>query len=102
MTTVGGNRGLELLPLGLAAFPMPPKRSGASPDWATLARPEGWPGAPWSPPRPPAFEGSDLLRPSVRLDEEEVGVSVGDWFESREEGEAVPSLLSLFFLLPLA
>ena len=37
---------------------------------------------------------------SLRVELEEEGVRFGDWFESREpdDGDAVPSLLSLFFL----
>lgn len=36
---------------------------------------------------------------SLSVVEEEVGVRTGDWFdESRDEGDDVPSLESLFFL----
>lgn len=35
---------------------------------------------------------------SLRVDVEDEGVSTGDWLESRDEGDAVPSLESLFFL----
>lgn len=35
---------------------------------------------------------------SFRVDVEEEGVRTGDWLASRDDGEAVPSLLSLFFL----
>jgi len=40
-----------------------------------------------------------LLRPSLRVEVEDDGVRAGDWLEgSRFEGDAVPSLPSLFFL----
>ena len=47
------------------------------------------------------FGGRGLLRMSLtRVELEDRGVRLGDWFESREpdDGNAVPSLLSLFFL----
>jgi hypothetical protein len=50
----------------------------------------------WS---PVELGGRGLLRISLTAVEEDVGVNTGDWFdESRPEGEAVPSLESLFFL----
>lgn len=39
-----------------------------------------------------------MFRGSFRVDVEDVGVRTGDWLESRDEGDAVPSLESLFFL----
>lgn len=35
---------------------------------------------------------------SLSVDVEDDGVRTGDWLESRDEGDAVPSLESLFFL----
>lgn len=80
MTTVGG---ILELPLGLELAPMAPN----------LSTP-----APW--PRPSVeFGGSGLLRISLTAVVEDVGVRVGDWVDgSRDEGDAVPSLESLFFL----
>ncbi len=58
---------------------------------------------PWSPPSPPALLGGNgLLRMSFSVDDEEDGVRTGDWFEASlvepiDDGEAVPSLESLFF-----
>lgn len=47
----------------------------------------------------PALPAMGLPRESFRVDVEDVGVRTGDWFEaSRDEGEAVPSFESLFFL----
>lgn len=79
MTTVGGP--LEL-PLGLE-LPMELKRSA----------PGAWP-------RPSVeFGGRGLLRMSLTAVDEDVGVKTGDWVDgSRDEGDAVPSLESLFFL----
>lgn len=75
----------------------PPNRSGPAFCW--LTKWEGWFGAPWSPPE--VLEGKGLLRMSLRVDVEDDGVRTGDWFASRPEadddGEAVPSLDSLFF-----
>jgi len=68
---------------------------------------DDWPPSgllPWSPPRPPALLGGrGLFRMSFRVDEEDEGVRTGDWLaasldEPREDGDAVPSLESLFFL----
>ncbi len=99
MTTVGGSLALALPPLGLDAPPMEPKRSGTLPCWATFDRLEGWLGAPWSPPPGALFGGSGLLRMSLSVEVDEVGVRTGDWLaESRDEGDDVPSLESLFFL----
>lgn len=48
---------------------------------------------------PVELGGRGLLRMSLRLEDEEVGVKTGDWLEeSRDEGDDVPSLGSLFFL----
>lgn len=48
------------------------------------------------------LEGKGLLRMSFNVELDEDGVRVGDWVASRpeppDEGEAVPSLESLFFL----
>lgn len=47
----------------------------------------------------PALPAKGFPRASLSVDVEDVGVRFGDWFEaSRDEGEAVPSLESLFFL----
>lgn len=80
MTTVGG---ILELPFGLELTPMAPNLSLPAP-WPRLSVELG---------------GKGLLRMSLTAVVEEVGVSVGDWVDaSRAEGEAVPSLLSLFFL----
>lgn len=99
MTTVGVNLGFALPPLGLEEPPMASKRSGVLPCWAPADRPEGWPATPWS--MPDAFEGRGLLRMSLSVEVEDEGVSTGDELASREEGDAVPSLGSLFFLVDL-
>lgn len=39
-----------------------------------------------------------MLRGSLRVDVEDDGVRTGDWLESRDEGDEVPSLESLLFL----
>lgn len=97
MTTVGGSLGFALPPLGLEAPPM--ANRSTPPCWAPPDRFDGWPTPPCSPPRPPAFEGRGLLRLSLSVDVEDEGVRTGDWLEvSREDGDAVPSLESLFFL----
>lgn len=80
MTTVGG---ILELPLGLELAPMAPN----------LSPPAAWP--------TPSVEfgGKGLLRMSFTAVEDDVGVRTGDWVDgSRAEGEAVPSLESLFFL----
>ena len=64
----------------------------------TLERLEGCEALPCSLPWPALFWGSGLFRGSFRVDVEDVGVRTGDWLESRDEGDAVPSLESLFFL----
>lgn len=98
MTTVGGSLVL-LPPLGLEAPPMEPKRSGTPPCWVTLARLDGWLGATWSAPMPVLLGGSGLLRISLSVEDDEDGVRTGDWLVgSREDGDDVPSLESLFFL----
>jgi hypothetical protein len=95
MTTVGGNLELTFPPFGLEAPPMGPNRSGRLACWPGF---EGWFGTPWSP-WPVVLFGSGLLRMSLRVVEEEVGVKTGDWLdESLDEGDDVPSLESLFFL----
>lgn len=94
MTTEGGNLEFPFPPLGLSA---PPdwKRSGVC--WTTLERFEGWE-AECSPPAAGA-PVLLLLRLSLRVEVDEDGVRTGDWLEeSRDEGDAVPSLESLFFL----
>lgn len=55
---------------------------------------------PWEPGDVAALlGGSGLLRMSFRVEVEDVGVNVGDWVSLLlPEGEAVPSLESLFFL----
>lgn len=58
----------------------------------------------WSLPSPPAlFGGNGLLRMSFSVDDDDDGVRTGDWLgaslvEPMDDGEAVPSLESLFFL----
>ena len=89
MTTVGGPRP-ELPPFGLSVS----KRSGLTAWLATLDRLEGCPTAPWS---PPPEAGPGLVRVSFSVEVDEVGVRFGDWLASLDEGEAVPSLESLFF-----
>lgn len=80
MTTVGG---ILELPLGLELAPMAPNLSTPA-AWAALSV---------------EFGGKGLLRISLTAVVEEVGVRVGDEVDgSRDEGEAVPSLESLFFL----
>ena len=79
-------------PPGLDAPTIPPRWDGCP---AT-------PPLPWSLPSAPALlGGSGLLRISFRFEVEDVGVRTGDWLEpSRAElddGDAVPSLESLFF-----
>lgn len=96
MTTVGGTLPPEPAPLGLPALPIDPKRS-TRPCCEPPARPDGWLAPPWSPPWT-EFGGSGLLRRSLRVDVEDEGVRTGDWLESRDEGDEVPSLESLFFL----
>lgn len=101
MMTVGGRvpwRAGEPPPLALWAAPVEPKRSGAAPCW--LLNGDGWFGSPpWA---PALLGGSGLLRESERFVVEDEGVGLGDWFASRpeptDEGDAVPSLESLFFL----
>lgn len=96
ITTAGGNLGFMLLPFGLEAPPAGPNRS-MSPCWTTFERPEGWLEA-WSPAlaEPP---GIPLLRPSLRVEVDDDGVRAGELLDgSRDDGDAAPSLDSLFFL----
>jgi hypothetical protein len=103
MMTVGGSwpclAGV-LPPLAPGAWgPMLlPYRSGTpglpgGPSWVWAPR------APWSP-WTALLGGSGLLRISFKVEEEDDGVSTGDWLASLEAafGEAVPSFESLFFL----
>lgn len=83
MTTAGGTLAL---PLGLEPEPKGPNLSC-------------WPPAAFAWPPSVEFGGRGLLRISLTAVEDEVGVRTGDWLdESRPEGDAVPSLESLFFL----
>ena len=85
MTTVGG------LPCRGVAEPLGDGVPKVSP----------WPACwPWAPGDVAALlGGSGLLRMSFRVEVEDVGVSVGDWVSLLlPEGDAVPSLESLFFL----
>lgn len=91
MTTVGGSLALPLPPFGLEGPPEAPNRGPIEP---ALATPEGWAPEAGS----AALARPALIRASLRVAEEEVGVRTGDWSASRADGDAAPSLTSLFFL----
>ncbi len=79
---------------------MPPNLSDA------LLEPAGVPWGPWlcmagSPPiELPLFGGKGFILGSLRVDVDDEGVRLGDWVSrpALDEGEAVPSFGSLFFL----
>lgn len=108
ITTVGGNAPPCLegvaAPLGDCPRLAGSNRSGAPP--CAAAAPDPWPCKPRlprspTPPCPPAlFGGRGLFRISLRVVVEEEGVKLGDCVsrEPLEEGDAAPSLDSLFFL----
>lgn len=96
ITTVGGNREFPLLPFGLDGPPRDPNLSGLLTCVVVVDRFDGWLGWPCSPLL--ALPERGLPRASLSVDVEEVGVKFGDWLASRDEGDAVPSLDSLFFL----
>jgi|SRR5687767_2918930 hypothetical protein len=99
MTTVGGSREFALPPFGLEAPPREPNRSWPLLCGVAVDKFEGCPGWPSSPLMAPALPVKGFPRASLSVDVEDVGVRLGDWLEaSRDEGEAVPSLESLFFL----
>ena len=55
------------------------------------------PCSPWE--KPALLGGRGLLRMSLRVEVDEEGVAAGDWFASLDpDGDAAPSLDSLFFL----
>jgi hypothetical protein len=91
--TVGG-RGpclagvLPLAPWGCPGNLSTPAFAPALPTWAAWSA--------WA----ALLGGSGLLRISFKVEVEEDGVKTGDWLESLADafGDAVPSLLSLFFL----
>lgn len=109
MMTVGGSvpcRVGVFAPLAAEGEPVtPPNLSGPPVLFVppTFPRRDGWLAAPCSPLGCDVLlGGSGLLRMSLRFEAEEEGVRTGDWVaESRElaeDGDAVPSLWSLFFL----